>query len=170
MTHRKPIALLASVMTLGGLSVACSHSDSGHSAPASSALPASSSSAVTIPPNPTTAATHACNTFSAQAQLVGISEKDFMDGFYGNAPDVDAKREAFITASTSADQQISLALTSAVPDPPAGALHAFIDKSRAYTNVLQAQGRNVTDWSSAQEAQRAGIAAQQACQPFLPPQ
>jgi hypothetical protein len=100
--------------------------------------------------------------------LAGVSEKEFMDAYYSNAPDVDAKREAFVAASTSANQQISLALASDVPNPPAGALHAFLDKSRAYDNILQTQGRNVADWSPAQEAQQAGIAAQQACQPFAP--
>jgi hypothetical protein len=169
MTYHKAAALLASIVALGGLSGACSNSNSGHLAPSSSALSATSSSAVTTPPNPAAAATHACNTFSAQAQLVGASEKEFIDAFYSNAPDVDAKRDAFIDASASADHQISLALTSDVPDPPAGALHAFLDKARAYRNILQTQGRNVTDWSLAREGQQAGIAAQQACQPFAPP-
>jgi hypothetical protein len=99
---------------------------------------------------------------------VGASEKDFMDAYYSNAPDVDAKRDAFVAAQTSADQQISLALTNDVPDPPAGALHAFLDKARAYINILQTQGRNVTDWSPSREGHEAGIAAQQACQPFTP--
>jgi hypothetical protein len=168
MTYHKAAALLASIVALGGLSVACSNSNSGHPAPASSAPPTSPSSAVTTPPNPAAAASHACKTFSAQAQLAGVSEKEFMDAYYSNAPDVDAKREAFVAASTSANQQISLALASDVPNPPAGALHAFLDKSRAYDNILQTQGRNVADWSPAQEAQQAGIAAQQACQPFAP--
>jgi hypothetical protein len=168
MTYHNAAALLASIVALGGLSVACSNSNSGHPAPSSSALSASSSSAVATPPNPAAAATHACKTFNAQAQLAGASEKDFMDAYYGNAADVDAKREAFVAASTSANQQISLALTSDVPNPPAGALHAFLDKSRAYLNVLQTQGRNVADWSPAQDAQQAGVAAQQACQPIAP--
>jgi hypothetical protein len=168
MTHHQTAALLASIVALGGLSVACSNSNSSHPAPSSSALPASSSSAITTPPNPTAAATHACKTFNAQAQLAGASEKDFVDAYYSNAPDVDAKRDAFVAASASAEQQISFALTSDVPDPPAGALHAFLDKERAYRNMLQTQGRNVADWSPAQEGQQAGIAAQQACQAFTP--
>ena len=168
MTYDKAAALLATIVALGGLSVACSNSNSGHRAPSSSAQSASSSSAVTTPPNPAAAATHACKTFSAQAQLAGASEKDFVDAYYSNAPDVDAKRDAYIAASTGAEQQLSLALTSDVPDPPAGALHAFLDKERAYRNILQTQGRNVADWSPAREGQQAGIAAQQACQPFTP--
>jgi len=41
-------------------------------------------------------------------------------------------------------------------------------RERAYRNILQTQGRNVADWSPAREGQQAGIAAQQACQPFTP--
>src|ERR1700737_363710 len=151
MTYHKAAALLASIVCVGGLSVACSNSTSAPPPPSSPALSASSSSAATTPPNPTAAATHACKTFSAQAQLAGVSDKEFVDAYYSNAPDLDAKRDAFIAASTSAEQQISLALTSDVPDPPAGALHAFLDKARAYRNILQTQGRNVAAWSPPQE-------------------
>jgi hypothetical protein len=161
MTRHTAAALLASMLTLAAPVTACSSSGSGnHASSAPSATPA-----VTTATESAADAFDACQDYSAQELLMEYAERDFVDALNSDSPDLDAKRAAFVAAATNAVQQVTAGIPDDVPDPPAGALRAWVDAERAFIAITGSQAGQVVDFDASEKARAAFNAGQLACKP-----
>ncbi|MCV7350919.1 hypothetical protein [Mycobacterium parmense] len=155
--------LLAAVLVLVGSMAACSTPHPGSHASPPPAATASTDAAW--------AADDACENVEAQARLARYSELDFdqqFNTFNTASPAYDATRLAFIAAESNAVQQVSDALGSDVPDPPVGAIRAWLDAARALIMVLQSQSDLVTVYNATERVRNVyndGIA--EVCGPII---
>ena len=166
MTRQIAAALAAAVLALGGLIASCSSSHPRNQ------VSSPSSSGVTPSADPALDADDACDNLSAQQHLVQYSETDFANAFNARSPDMAAKADALAAAESNAVQQVSNGMSSDVPDPPLGAIRAWIDATRADVSALQTQSLQnqsglVAVYKAGHKALMAYNGAIEACEPIL---
>ena len=132
-------ALLAPVVSVGGLVAGCSDANSANQAPPSGQASAAGQGAGVVPET-TTDAHDACELMAAQVFLANYAEQDFLQAFNTFAADYDAKRLAYIPVAMNAVQKVADGLPSNVPDPPVSAIRQWMDADRAYVSALQTGG------------------------------
>jgi hypothetical protein len=166
MTRQIAAALLAVVLAVCGLIASCSSSHPRNQ------VSSPSPSGVTASADPALDADDACDNLSAQQHLVQYSKTDFANAFNARSPDMAAKAAALAAAESNAVQQVSNGMSSDVPDPPLGAIRAWIDAARAEISALQTQSLQnqsglVAVYKTGHKALLAYNAAIQACEPIL---
>jgi hypothetical protein len=166
MTRQIAAALAAAVLALGGSVTSCSssHPRNQGSSPSQSAVAPSS--------DPALDADDACDNLGAQEHLVQYAETDFTNAFNARSPDMAAKADALAAAENNAVQQVATGMSSDVPDPPLGAIRAWMDAARAYisalqTHSLQNQSGLVAVYKAHHKALLAYNAAAEACDPII---
>jgi hypothetical protein len=147
------------------LLVGCSNTGSGNQTSTSSSAESSAeSSAATTTVDPAATASHACSTFTSAADVADSAEIEWIKSVKNNAPPSDQQplMQSMHQAVTDAVNQVNTALTPDVPDPPAGALRAWLNEETLLINPDPST--DVVDVMS--KASQLEDPAKDACKPF----
>jgi len=164
------LQLVAAVcaVTFGATSAVSGCSSSGGPPAAKSTSTSSTTSTTTPPPDPHAAGVHACKVFEAAWAPVANAEYAVYNDMKNQAPPDDTKADMkkIISEGQDSATKVQAVLTPAVPNPPAGALRAWVDALGTEINS-DPDAAPPNDFATNQDnEQKAALAADGICKAF----